>query len=83
MAILAKDLINLAGLEAAMDAQGLDAVVARTGMNFTYLAGFAYPGTFARHRRSRGLAARRLSRLASQGRGTHRRQRDRRGSAGA
>ena len=49
MASHAKDLINLAGLEAAMDRRGLDAVVARTGMNFTYLAGFAYPGTLARH----------------------------------
>ena len=32
-----------------MEAAGLDAVVARTGINFTYLAGFAYPGTLARH----------------------------------
>ena len=29
--------------------EGLSAVVARSGKNFTYLAGFAYPGTLARH----------------------------------
>jgi Xaa-Pro aminopeptidase len=50
MKIAAADcLINLPRLEAAMDAAGLDAIVARTGINFTYLAGFAYPGTLARH----------------------------------
>lgn len=42
-------LVNLARLEAKMDGAGLDAIVARTGINFTYLAGFAYPGTLARH----------------------------------
>jgi Xaa-Pro aminopeptidase len=42
-------LINLARLEQKLDDAGLDAVVARTGINFTYLAGFAYPGTLARH----------------------------------
>ena len=45
----AAELINLARLEHKMEAAGLDAVVARTGINFTYLAGFAYPGTLARH----------------------------------
>jgi Xaa-Pro aminopeptidase len=45
----AAKLVNLARLEARMDAAGLDAIVARTGINFTYLAGFAYPGTLARH----------------------------------
>lgn len=30
-------------------ANGLDALLARTGLNFTYLAGFAYPGKRARH----------------------------------
>jgi hypothetical protein len=45
----AEKLINLARLEQKMDDAGLDAVVARTGINFTYLAGFAYPGTLARH----------------------------------
>ncbi len=43
------DLINLPRLEAALDAHKLDAIVARAGLNFTYLAGFAYPGTLARH----------------------------------
>ena len=32
-----------------MDEEGVSAVVARSGKNFTYLAGFAYPGTLARH----------------------------------
>jgi len=45
----AKELVNLKRLEEAMDRQGLDAIVARAGLNFTYLAGFAYPGTLARH----------------------------------
>ncbi|WP_454916791.1 M24 family metallopeptidase [Xanthobacter sediminis] len=44
-----RDFVQLARLEAAMDAEGLDAIVARAGINFTYLAGFAYPGTLARH----------------------------------
>jgi Xaa-Pro aminopeptidase len=42
-------LINFARLEAALDEHKLDALVARAGLNFTYLAGFAYPGTLARH----------------------------------
>ena len=36
-------------LHRLMDDEGLSAVVARSGKNFTYLAGFAYPGTLARH----------------------------------
>ena len=43
------ELVNVARLEQRLDEAGLDAVVARTGINFTYLAGFAYPGTLARH----------------------------------
>ncbi len=45
----AKDYIQLDRLVTGMDALGLDAIVARAGINFTYLAGFAYPGTLARH----------------------------------
>jgi Xaa-Pro aminopeptidase len=45
----AAKLVNLTRLEDRMDAAGLDAIVARTGINVTYLAGFAYPGTLARH----------------------------------
>jgi Xaa-Pro aminopeptidase len=45
----AKDYIQVDRLTAQMDALGLDAIVARAGINFTYLAGFAYPGTLARH----------------------------------
>src|SRR5690349_14989120 len=45
----AKDLVNLERLEAAMARIGLDALIARAGLNFTYLAGVAYPGTLARH----------------------------------
>jgi Xaa-Pro aminopeptidase len=44
-----KDLVNLARLNANMDGLQIDAIVARAGLNFTYLAGFAYPGTLARH----------------------------------
>jgi Xaa-Pro aminopeptidase len=40
---------NIPRLEKYMDAGGLDAVVVRTGANFTYLAGIALPGTLARH----------------------------------
>jgi Xaa-Pro aminopeptidase len=32
-----------------MDERGLDAIVARAGINFTYLSGITYPGTLARH----------------------------------
>ena len=42
-------LANVARLEALMDRDGLAAVVARSGANFTYLAGFDYAGTLARH----------------------------------
>jgi Xaa-Pro aminopeptidase len=49
MKAAAKDFIQLDRLAAQMDALGLDAIVARAGINFTYLAGFAYPGTLARH----------------------------------
>ena len=41
--------LNRERLERLMDERGIDAVVARAGINFTYLAGFAYPGTLARH----------------------------------
>lgn len=40
---------NLDRLNRFMDEKKLDAIVARSGTNFTYLAGFAYPGTLARH----------------------------------
>jgi Xaa-Pro aminopeptidase len=49
MKATAGSLINLTRLEAALEAHGLDALVARAGLNLTYLAGFAYPGTLARH----------------------------------
>jgi hypothetical protein len=32
-----------------MDRNGLAAVAVRTGVNFTYLAGMAMPGTLSRH----------------------------------
>ena len=44
-----KIIANVARLERYMDANGLDAVAVRTGVNFTYLAGIALPGTLARH----------------------------------
>ncbi len=40
---------NVERLNRLMDRDGLSAVVARSGKNFTYLTGFAYPGTLARH----------------------------------
>ena len=40
---------NTQRLNQLMDRDGISAVVARSGKNFTYLAGFAYPGTLARH----------------------------------
>jgi Xaa-Pro aminopeptidase len=43
------ELLNLARLNALMDAQGVDAIVSRAGLNFTYLTGCVYPGTLARH----------------------------------
>jgi Xaa-Pro aminopeptidase len=42
-------LANLPRLEAHLDAARLDAVVLRSGQNFTYLSGVVYPGTLARH----------------------------------
>jgi Xaa-Pro aminopeptidase len=40
---------NVARLREHMDRHRLAAVVARSGQNFTYLSGLAYPGTLARH----------------------------------
>ncbi len=40
---------NIARLNAFMDREGVDAVVARAGHNFSYLSGVVYPGTLARH----------------------------------
>jgi Xaa-Pro aminopeptidase len=40
---------NVARLREYMDRHRLAAVVARSGQNFTYLSGLAYPGTLARH----------------------------------
>jgi Xaa-Pro aminopeptidase len=44
-----KTIANIARLHALMDEEGLDAVVLRSGQNFTYLSGVVYPGTLARH----------------------------------
>ena len=40
---------NIERLHALMDRDGLSVVVLRSGTNFTYLAGFDYAGTLARH----------------------------------
>jgi len=40
---------NIPRLEALMDEARLDAVVARSGSNLSYLSGIVYPGTLARH----------------------------------
>jgi len=44
-----KNIANVDRLHALMDRDGLSAVVLRSGTNFTYLAGFDYAGTLARH----------------------------------
>lgn len=44
-----KSIANLPRLAALMDEAGLDALVLRSGQNFTYLSGVTYPGTLARH----------------------------------
>lgn len=43
------ELVNLSRLERLMDEAKLDAVVVRSGHNFTYLSGVVFPGTLARH----------------------------------
>ena len=40
---------NIERLNQFMDRDNLSALVARSGQNFTYLSGVAYPGTLARH----------------------------------
>ena len=40
---------NIARLNTFMDEAGLDALVLRSGQNFTYLSGVVYPGTLQRH----------------------------------
>jgi len=44
-----RDTVNVDRLHQFMDRERLAAVVARSGQNFTYLSGLAYPGTLARH----------------------------------
>jgi Xaa-Pro aminopeptidase len=42
------NIVNVDRLRAHMDRHNLAAIVARSGQNFTYLSGLAYPGTLAR-----------------------------------
>ena len=44
-----KNIANLPRLHALMDEAKLDALVLRSGQNFTYLSGIVYPGTLQRH----------------------------------
>ena len=44
-----KNIANVARLNALMDEARLDALVLRSGTNFTYLTGVVYPGTLQRH----------------------------------
>jgi Xaa-Pro aminopeptidase len=44
-----KVIANISRLDQYMDANGLEAIAVRSGVNFTYLAGMALPGTLARH----------------------------------
>ena len=46
---LAGCLVNIERLNNLMDQQHLSAVVVRSGVNFTYLSGIAYPGSQGRH----------------------------------
>ena len=43
------NIANVVRLHALMDEAGLDALVLRSGQNFTYLSGVVYPGTLQRH----------------------------------
>jgi Xaa-Pro aminopeptidase len=43
------EFVQIGRLVQQMDEHGLDAIVARAGINFTYLSGLVYPGTLARH----------------------------------
>ena len=45
----AQELVNLLGLEDMLRGMRLDALVCRSGMNVTYLAGLGAPGTLGRH----------------------------------
>ena len=49
MAAKRESIANLARLNALMDDARLDALVLRSGTNFTYLTGVVYPGTLQRH----------------------------------
>jgi Xaa-Pro aminopeptidase len=49
MKAFAGALLDFERLTKAMDTHGVDAIVARAGINLTYLSGLAYPGTLARH----------------------------------
>ena len=40
---------NISRLKKFMDREGYAALIMRSGQNFTYLAGFAFPGTLGRH----------------------------------
>ena len=42
-------LVNVERLNRYMDKAGCAAIVARSGRNFTYFSGVAYPGTLGRH----------------------------------
>lgn len=44
-----QNIANVPRLQRLMDEAGLDALVLRSGQNFTYLSGVVYPGTLARH----------------------------------
>ncbi|PKB79448.1 MAG: hypothetical protein BZY88_13490 [SAR202 cluster bacterium Io17-Chloro-G9] len=44
-----KSIANIDRLNRLMDQHGYAAVVVRSGKNFAYLSGFAFPGTLARH----------------------------------
>jgi Xaa-Pro aminopeptidase len=44
-----QNIANVARLNVLMDEAGLDALVLRSGQNFTYLSGVVYPGTLQRH----------------------------------
>ncbi len=44
-----KIIANIPRLNTLMDREGYAALIMRSGQNFTYLAGFAFPGTLGRH----------------------------------
>ena len=75
-----KCIANIARLNALMDEAGLDALVLRSGQNFTYLSGVVYPGHAAAAHGPHRLDAAGDADLAAQRQAARRHEHDRRGA---